>query len=233
MKKVGIVGGLGPESTRDYYMGIIDAFKESFSTDGFPEIIIESLDLRTIISLIEADKWNEVASIISRRFENLKACGADFGVIATNTPHKMFHQIQAKTSLPLISIVSETCRQIKSCKVKKVLLLGTGFTMTSDFFINELRGNGIDVVVPEPEEIKYIQHKLMTEIEMGIILESTQEKLVSIIQRIETQTGVEGVVLACTELPLILKPGDMDLRCFDTVRIHIDAIVGELRKENR
>jgi len=218
MKKAGIIGGIGPEST-------IDSCKPFYDKSGFPEIIIDSLNLREIVALAESDNWHTVADIISERCSALKTCGADFGVIASNTPHRVFAEIQRNTQLPLISIISETCSYIVKHSIKSVCLLGTAFTMKSDFFTKELQENNIHVVVPNNNEIEYIQEKLMTEIELGIIKETTKREFIRIIQRIEKTSGVEGVLLGCTELPLIIKPGDVHLKYINTTQVHIDAIV--------
>jgi aspartate racemase len=224
MKKIGIIGGIGPESTLDYYRGIIDAFKPEYERSGYPEIIIDSLDLRSTVSLMDG-KWDELVSLFAERFERLRFAGADFGVIASNSPHRVFDAIKHGTRLPLLSIVDETCRNISKKGMTSVCLLGTASTMRSGFYAAALAERGIRASVPEEEEIDYIQEKLFTEIELGVIKDATREELVRIIGRVHSRTPVEGVILGCTELPLILRPGDFPFDCINTTAIHVEGIV--------
>ena len=228
MKKAAIIGGIGPESTLDYYRGIIDAFKDGYSESGFPELIIDSLNLREVISAMNENRWNDIIGIFGARFNYLEKSGADFGVIASNTPHRVFYEIQEQTRLPLVSIVTETCAYIARENIGSVCLLGTAFTMRSDFFVKELHEYGISAVVPDEDEIDYIQEKLMTEVELGIVTDDTKKNFIEIVNRMEADLGVNGVILGCTELPLVLKPSDMDIACIDTMRLHIAAIVREI-----
>jgi aspartate racemase len=231
MKKIGIVGGLGPESTVEYYAKIISAFRESYEITGFPEIIVNSLDLKKFFVLASQNKWNEITLLISGVCEQLHNSGADFGAIASNTPHKVFNEIQAETKLKLISIVEATKQYVEIRKMKKLLLLGTKFTMSSDFYQNSFSGTGVELCLPTAIEQDYIQHKLFSEIELGIILPETKTGFLKIINRISVEQKTEGVILGCTELPLILKPGDIEQEYIDPAEIHIKAIVAECKSQ--
>jgi aspartate racemase len=231
MKKIGIIGGLGPESTIDYYRGIIDAFKPSYETLGFPEIAVESVDLRSFTEQARVGGWDKIAAMLVDRFEILRRGGADFGAIASNTPHRGFDQVQQGTTLPLLSIVEATREHALQLDVARLCLLGTGFTMGSDFYQRTFREAGIEVVVPNPKEIRYIQDKIFSEIEFGIIKENTKEGFLRILKRIEAEQQVEGVILGCTELPMLLKPEDFSLHYLDTTAIHVAAIVDRCRIE--
>jgi aspartate racemase len=231
MKKIGIVGGLGPESTLDYYRGIIDAFKPTYETLGFPEIAVESVDLRSFTEQAQGGEWDRIAAMLIDRFEILRRGGADFGAIASNTPHRVFDQVQKGTTLPLLSIVEATRDHALQLGAAKLCLLGTGFTMRSDFFQGTFRKAGIEVVVPNQEEIEYIQDKIFSEIEFGIIKEDTRAGFLRILRRIETEQQIEGVILGCTELPMLLKPEDFSLHYIDTTAIHIAAIVDRCKTE--
>jgi aspartate racemase len=230
MKKPGIIGGIGPESTLDYYRGIIDAFKDGYAERGYPEMLIDSINLKTVLMLADRDDWFAMAELFAFHFELLRKSGADFGVIASNTPHRVFGEIQAQTRLPLISIVEATCAHIGKLGISNVILLGTGYTMRSGFYADALARHGITAVVPAPEEIDYIQEKLMTEIELGIIKPETKKGILDIIGRIERESGTEGVILGCTELPLIIGKDDIRTHYIDTMRIHIGRIVDEIKK---
>jgi aspartate racemase len=231
MKKIGIVGGLGPESTVDYYRGIIEAFNPTYEQLGYPEIGIESVDLRSFTADAQEGAWDKIASIISNRFEILRWGGAQLGAIASNTPHKVFDQVQQNTSLPLLSIVAAARDHADQLGVKTLCLLGTKSTMESDFFPRTFQEAGITVVVPNPEEIDYIQEKLFSEIEFGVIKGSTKDRFVSVIDRIAADQNIEGVILGCTELPLLLKPEDISMQYIDTTAIHIAKIIERCRED--
>ena len=231
MKKIGIVGGLGPESTVDYYRGIIDAFKPTYATLGFPEIAVESVDLRSFTEQALNGGWDWIAAMLVDRFEILRRGGADFGAIASNTPHRVFPQVQQGTALPLLSIVEAARDHALQLDASRLCLLGTGFTMKSDFYQNTFQAAGIEVFVPNQEEIEYIQEKIFSEIEFGIIKPETKAGFLRILKRIETEHEVEGVILGCTELPMLLKPEDFSLHYIDTTAIHIAAIVDRCKME--
>jgi aspartate racemase len=225
MKKIGIVGGLGPESTIDYYRGIIDAFKPTFQTLGFPEIAVESVNLRWFTEQADGGGWDRIAAMLIDRFEILRQGGADFGAIASNTPHKVFPRVQEGTALPLLSIVEATRDHALRLSAARLCLLGTGFTMQSDFYQKTFQQAGVEVVVPNQGEIEYIQEKIFTEIEFGTVKTETKTAFLEIIKRMETEQGIQGVILGCTELPMLLKPEDFNLHYIDTTAIHVAAIV--------
>ena len=225
MRKVGIIGGLGPESTIEYYRGIIDAFKPTYELIGYPEIAIESLNLKSIMSHVEKSGWDDVGTLIAKKFEALRLAGADFGAMACNTTHIVFDAIQSQTFLPLQSIVDPTLNHARQNNFKKLCLLGTKTTMDSGLFQNVFAKEGIELVVPHGKEKDYIQEKLFSEIEFGIIKEETKSGFLAIIDRITKEEQVEGVILACTELPLVIEPDDIDVAHIDTTQIHIASIV--------
>jgi aspartate racemase len=229
MKKIGLIGGLGPESTLEYYRNIIASFRESYEQTGFPEIVIDSLDLNNFTTLVDAGRWEAIIQLISIRCEILRRCGAEIGAMASNTPHAVFDAIQAKTDLPLLSIVKATCDFARTLNVRSLCLLGTRFTMTSDYYQEEFDKYNMRLTTPEPDEIERIQHILFKEIELGIIRDRSRSELLAIIRRIRKAAGVEGVILGCTELPLILSQKDMDIACIDPARIHVDALVKECK----
>jgi aspartate racemase len=168
MKKIGIIGGLSPESTISYYDGIIDAFRPSYESSGFPEILINSLDLKHFTHLAQTGNWSAITKEIALRCERLKEAGADFGAIASNTPHKVFDNIAASTSLPLISIVEATKEFAIRKNFTKLILLGTAFTMSSTFYQDIFKEAGISLITPSAEEQKYIHSKIFSEMVLGI-----------------------------------------------------------------
>jgi len=174
---------------------------------------------------VEKSGWEGVGTFIAKKFEALRLAGADFGAMACNTTHIVFDAIQSQTFLPLQSIVDPTLNHARQNNFKKLCLLGTRTTMDSGLFQNVFTKEGIELVVPEEKEKDYIQEKLFSEIEFGIIKEETKANFLAIIDRITKEDRVEGVILACTELPLVIKPDDINVAHIDTTRIHIASIV--------
>ncbi|MGE5605662.1 MAG: aspartate/glutamate racemase family protein [Bacteroidota bacterium] len=155
----------------------------------------------------------------------LYKAGADFGIISANTPHVVFDQLKSSSPIPLISIVEETSKKAKELKLQRVGLLGTGFTMRSNFFQKVFAKDNISIVVPKEQEQEYIQHKLMTEIELGRLLAETREGLLKIVKRMVDEDSIQGVVLGCTELPLILTKSEFGIPFLNTTRIHVDSTI--------
>lgn len=232
MKTIGIIGGLGPESTVDYYQRIIEAFRVPGSLAA-PEMIIYSVSLEEVLDLVARREWNHLIYLLVAKVKALHRAGAEFAVITANTPHVVFDEVQAKSPIPLISIVAATCDKARELGVKKVGLLGTGFTMSENFFAAPFSAAGISVVVPGANDQAYIHEKLMTEIELGIIKDDTRNGLLEIIERMVRQDKVEAVILGCTELPLILKDEDSDVTFLNTTAIHVESIVSHCREAKR
>lgn len=229
MKKIGIIGGLGPESTSEYYSSIIESFKPDYNSLGFPEIIIESLNLKTCLKYVENNNWPLLAQTIAKACNNLLDSGAVFGAIASNTPHRVYSEITSLTKLPLISIVEETKKNIVKKGLNKLVLLGTQFTMSSDFYQKAFAESKIELVVPSKKDQSFIQDKIFNELQLGIVDNETKHRFITIINAISEKHNVQGVILACTELPLLLKPIDFKLNYIDPTQIHIQSIVDMCR----
>ncbi len=229
MKKIGIIGGLGPESTLIYYKGIIEAFTRSYAQTGYPEISIESLNLRSITSMMQTGAWDKIADTIAKHCVVLEKSGAEIGAIASNSPHKVFAKIQSMTALPLINIVDAVCGYCAENGLKRLGLLGTQSTMSSDFYQQVFDQQDIQLVTPPLEKQAYIQEKLDTEIEFGILTEETKSGLLTIIKHLLEEHQIDGVIMGCTELPLIIKQEDIDIHYVNSTDIHISAIVAHCR----
>ncbi len=225
MKKIALVGGIGPEGTVDYYRGIIAACRADYDELGYPEMVIESLDLKPMLALAEAGNWERISQIVAMKFETARVAGADFGAIAANTPHKVFASIQAATSLPLISIVTATCKAVRDSGLRRAGLLGTAFTMQSGFYFEEFSRAGIELVTPDKPDRDYMHEKLFTEIEHGIARPETRQGFLDIVERFVRDNEIQGVVSACTEFPLVMQASDFAIEWFDTAAIHIASIV--------
>lgn len=229
MKKVGLVAGIGPESTAIYYKGIIDAFKNNGGGLNYPEIILYSANMGELMAMFESGRMGGLADWLLEKVEALKRAGAEFAAIASNTPHVVFDEVQERSPLPLVSIVEETCRKAKALGFKKPGLLGTAFTMRADFFQNVFSKEGMTLRVPDEAYIDLIHKRLFTEIELGIIKDSTRQELIDIIGRMVEMYGIDSIILGCTELPLILDKVEYGVPVLNTTQIHVDAIVRECR----
>jgi aspartate racemase len=229
MKTIGMIGGLGPESTVDYYQRFIEAFRQPGSLAA-PEMVIYSVSLEEVMTLAAKREWNHLVYLLVQKIKALHKAGADFAIITANTPHVVFDEVQEKSPIPLISIVAATCDRAKEMGVKRVGLLGTKFTMEENFFALPFTAAGISVAVPSASDQAYIQDKLMTEIELGIFTDDTRKGLIDIIDRLVRQEEVEAIILGCTELPLILKDGDSDTPFLNTTAIHVESVVRYCRE---
>jgi aspartate racemase len=226
MKKIGMLGGFGPEATLEYYRLMIDQYRRLQGQDSLPEVIIYSMDMYALFDLIERREWSRLSGWLLEGINALSRAGADFGIISANTPHIVFDEVRNLSPIPLLSIVEETRKKAKELGLQKVGLLGTRFTMKSSFFQKVFAADGITVVVPQTQEQEYIHHKLMTEIELGKIFEETRQGLLGIVKRMIAEDFIQGVILGCTELPLILTKAEFGIAFLNTTQIHVDSAIG-------
>jgi len=221
-RKIGIIGGLSPESTVSYYLYITRKYVELFGDYSYPEIIIYSVNLEKYHQWREKNRWDKIAIDLIYAADKLKQAGADFGLIATNTMHKVFTEVQAETELPLLHILTSTIDAIKNAGIKKVGLLGTRFTMSEDFYRNELISNEIIPITPTDEQQKIIHQVIEFELVRGVLREDSKLKYLAVIESL-IDKGAEGIILGCTEIPLLLKQNDCIVPIFDTAVLHADA----------
>jgi len=225
MKRIGIIGGIGPESTVDYYKLIIGAFHEKQADLGYPEIIIYSANLSSLMKILEAKKWDNLTDWLLDKVIALHNAGAEFAVIGSNTPHIVFQEVSLRSPIPMLNIIEETRKRAQNLGSKKLGLMGTRFTMESDFFKKPFVENEMVVVVPEKEDQELIHHRLFSEIELGIIKDSTREELLSIVKKMIERHSIDAVILGCTELPLILNKDEFGIPFLNTTAIHAESIV--------
>lgn len=226
MKKIGIIGGLGPEATVDYYKEIINAFKSDSSDLNYPEIIVYSVNMSEFIGLMRLKKYDLATIYLSERIGSLEQAGAEFAVLSANTPHQLFDQLREKSTIPLISIVEATCEEAKRIGVKRPGLFGTEFTMNASFFPEVFKKEGIEVVMPDKEDKELINYKLFSEIELGIFTDKTRELLIDIVEKMVKEQNIDSLILGCTEFPLILdKETYAGIPVLNTTKIHVESIV--------
>lgn len=225
MVKIGMIGGFGPESTLDYYRLLIETYRNEVGDGSNPEIVIYSMDVNKLITMIESKQWDATIEWLVDGLRVLDKSGADFGFISANTPHIVFDRIKELSPIPLLSIVEETFKVVEKLGIRKIGLIGTLFTMESDFYQKVFGKNDIQIIVPNQEEQQYIHHKLMTEIEFGNFLDETREGLLNIIKKMKDESSIEGLILGCTEFPLILTRDEFGIPFFNTSKIHVDSII--------
>jgi aspartate racemase len=228
MRTVGIIGGLGPESTIDYYRSIIALFRARRPDGGYPHIVINSLDVDKGIAMLDDGRLNDLADYLADGVQLLARAGADFGCIAANTPHLVFDEVQRRSAIPLVSIVRATADCERARGLKKVGLFGTGFTMRANFYPEELQRAGIALVKPTETERQFIHRAYIDELLKNEFLPQTRTEILRIAQRMKDEDGIEAVVLAGTELPLLLRDSGSKIEFLDTTVIHVEAIVDEL-----
>ena len=225
MKKFGLVGGIGPASTLDYYKGIIDGYRVRTAGDNYPQMIIDSLNLAEMYSYASNKQWDEFTNRLVDSIKNLAAGGAEFAAMAANTAHIIFDEVNSQSPLPLISIVDETCKYAQSKNCKSVVIFGTAFTMSSGLYSNAFAKCGIVAFVPTEDEQKAIHNIIFPNLQEGTVLPEDKRTMLQIANRIISEKNADPLILGCTELPLIIKENDLDALILDTTQIHIDAIL--------
>jgi aspartate racemase len=242
MKTLGIIGGLGPESTIDYYQKIIALYRERTGDGGYPEFFINSVNLRKGLDFMAANNLAGMADYLLEAIGKLARAGADFGLIAANTPHIVFDDVAPKSPIPLISIIEATCAAAKTRKLKRLALFGTRYTMQATFYPKVFSREGIELLVPESNDQDYIHDKYMNEMVPGKFLPETRTGLLAIVDRMKAtsdlasvaaatygEAAIDGVILAGTELPLILCDPDYNgIPFLNTTKIHVEAAVAEM-----
>jgi len=224
MKRIGLIGGIGPESTLDYYRLIIRSFQERKSPD-YPEILVYSANLSELVALMEEKRWGALTGWLLHKIEALRQAGAEFAAIGSNSPHVVFDDVKASSPLPLLSIVEATCRKAQDLGATRLGLMGTAFTMQADFFQKPFFARGMSGVVPEPDDQQLIHRRRFAEIELGIIKDSTRQELLDVAKRMMDSDGIEALILGCTELPLILTQDEFGIPFLNTTAIHAEAVV--------
>lgn len=229
MKQFGLIGGVGPESSVEYYRQIIKRYRERLNTKEYPEFVIHSINMTEMLGYVFSGRYDRLVEFLVDRIKVLEASGAAFAAIASNTPHIVFDELAGKVNIPLISIVEESCREIERKGYKKVGLLGTKSTMSEGFYQRVAERYGIEMVIPNRDAQDYVHDKYMNELVVNSIGTETKKKFLEIIDEMKEKSGIEGLVLGGTELPLLLRQDDFnDLALFDTTVIHVESIVSRM-----
>lgn len=225
MKKLGLVGGMGPESTIPYYHDIVYGVQEKSGKELFPNLTIESVNVFDVLALCKEEKYEELVEYLLAAIDNLVKSGADFVAISANTPHIVFDRLKEKVQVPMVSIIEATRDEAVRQKKKRLGLLGTVFTMKGEFYKKPFWESGIEIITPTEEEMVFVNEKITSELEKGIVKEETLAAFQNVIQRMAKENSIEAIILGCTELPLLLNDEVSPVPCLDTMQIHVRKLV--------
>jgi len=229
MRTAGLVGGLGPETTVDYYRRIVAAWQAHEPTSA-PSIVIDSIDVQKVFRLVAADR-NELADYLSTSIDRLARSGADFAAITANMPHLVFDAVNERAPIPLISIVTSCANEAQRRGLRRVALLGTRFTMEATMYPAGLRQLQIETVIPNEAERTFIHEHYVGEMIKGIFRDDVRDRVISIVKGLREREGIDGVILGGTELTLLLPFDEIaGLPALNTTAIHVDAVVLGLRQ---
>ena len=225
MKTIGLIGGMSPESTVPYYRTINDEVRRRLGGLHSAKILLCSVDFQEIESLQQSGKWDEAGALLSGTARALESAGADFLVLCTNTMHKVAPAIEEAVRIPLLHIADPTAAAIRRAGLSRIGLLGTRFTMEEEFYRERLRGrHGLEVLIPEETERETVHRVIFDELCHGVTDDASRSKYRKVIEGLVAR-GAEGVILGCTEISLLIGPGDSPVPLFDTTEIHARAAV--------
>ena len=225
MKTIGMIGGMSWESSIEYYRIINETVRTELGGLHSAKSIMYSVEFAEIEALQHQDRWDDAARIMISAARGIENGGADFGLICTNTMHKLYDKVQNHISIPMLNIADATAENIKAQGIDKIALLGTRFTMEEDFYKGRLVDMfGLDVIIPVEDEMEIVHRVIYDELCAGIIKPDSKQKYAAIIKRL-IATGAQGIILGCTEIGLLVKPEDSSVALFDTTEIHARAAV--------
>ena len=222
MKPIGLIGGLTYVSTLEYYRYLNELANEKLGGSESVEIIMHSVNFGKIKKLTEAGDWKNISMIICKAAQIIETGGAGCLLIGANTMHKIADEVQAAVKIPVIHIAAAVAKEILKKGIKKVGLLGTRYTMQLGFYADHLANYGIETIIPEQSDIDFINHTIYNEFSKNIFLPATKDGYLKVISKLK-ENGAEGIILGCTEIPILLKQADCDILLFDTAKIHSGA----------
>ncbi len=222
MKTIGLLGGMSWESSANYYKIINEYTRKSLGSQNNAKSIMFTVNFEEIERLQHADRWDEAADILAEACISLEKAGADFIVICTNMMHKLLPKIAPHVEIPFLHIAEATANEIKKDSVKKVLLLGTKFTMQEDFYKQKLIDRDIEVAIPNVEDMEIIHDVIYNQLCLGMVSDTSKETFIKIVNKAQ---GVEGVILGCTEIGMLINQDDLDIKVYDTTIMHAKEAV--------
>ena len=222
MKTIGLIGGMSWESTSLYYQIINEYIQHKKGGLYSAKCILYSVNFEEISSMQKTGQWQKCGEILGNIGKNLETAGADFIIICTNTMHKVVPDIQKYINIPIIHIAEATYNKIKESGIKNIGLLGTKYTMKEDFYKNILIDKGLNVIIPEDDEVEFINNVIFNELCKGDIKAESKRKFLEIVDRLKLR-GAEGIILGCTEIVMLISQKDIDIKVFDTTQIHAET----------
>jgi aspartate racemase len=229
MKTLGIIGGIGPESTIDYYRSIIALYKQRTGQEYQPSILIQSINLKQMQEWFAADQWKEVTEYLLSNLHNLARGGADFAILAANTAHIVFDELTKQSPLSLISVVEVTCQAAKRQGLKRLGLIGTKYTMQAPFYPKAIEQVGLTLVIPNEAEIATIHNIYFNELLYNQFKPESCQSILCVIERLHQEQHIDGLILGGTELPLLLRGSTVvGVTYLDTTQLHVEAVVAEM-----
>ena len=221
MKKIGIIGGLSPESTVSYYKWLNEGVRDRLGGHHSAKILLSSVDFAEFCALKEAGDWDTQAELLADEAQALQRAGADFLILATNTMHKHAEKIESMISIPFLHLADATARRIQKAGLNAIALLGTRYTMELDFYKSRLIDAGIDVYVPDEKGVRTVNDIIYNELVKGDIRAQSRKEYQNIVLQL-AEKGAQGVILGCTEITLLIGQNDVTVPVFDTTRIHVE-----------
>ena len=232
MKKIGLVGGIGPASTMEYYLGIIEKCHKEQGRDRYPEIVIDSVNMSLHDSALAEKDYERLGDYLVASLNNLKAAGAEIAAITANAEHIVWNEVSHRFPLPVLSIVDATISEIKRKGFKKVLVIGTTFVLQSGLYESLLKKSGITAIIPADEDVLLIGNIIYPNLENGIIIPEDRQKLIGLIEKYVLQEKADSLILGCTELPLVIKSGDVSVPVLNTTELHVEEIYRKAMDES-
>ena len=223
-KRIGIVGGVGPSATVLYYQKIIEGFRERKGDEHFPEIFIHSLDLGEIHGYFAGEEYNVLREKLLRTVNGLHQAGCDFALFSCNAMHMVFDWVQKRVKVPMVNLIDAVLKDLSQRQYKKVGLMGTTFVLRSGLYLQPLEKAGIECLMPDQKEQDWIMKAIMDDLQLPVIPEQTIERLMKVVIDFGNQ-GAEGVILACTDLPVGIKQEKSPISLLDSTEIHVKAVL--------
>lgn len=227
MKTIGLLGGMSWESSLLYYKIINEETNRILGSQNNAKSVLFTVNFEEIEKLQHQNRWNEACEILIEACLSLEKAGADFIVICTNTMHKLLPQIKKQIKIPFLHIAQACANEIKNNKIKNILLLGTKFTMSEDFYKQILIDENINVIIPNEEDMNTIHKIIYEELCLGKLLKTSKQTYIDIINKIQKEANIQGVILGCTEIGLLISQKDLEIKVFDTTYIHALSAVKE------
>ena len=228
-KILGIIGGIAPPSTIDYYRGVTSGYRARSEDDSYPRVLINSIDGNRFLAMVSSDEREPLVEYLVQELERLSGAGAVLGLFASNTPHVVFDEVAERSPMPLISIVEATAEVAEAHGYRKLGLLGAGITMDRDFYPRVFGRRAIAVVVPNADERRCVNERYFTELVEGQFRDETRREISEVIDRMVERDDIDGVILGGTELPLLFRgSGSPRIPTLDTTAIHVDSAIERL-----